>query len=72
METWRATSSATRRNSRSTDSSPQLWAATHRGLLTLAGLGALVGAAAAKLLLDARERRLVDTQLERFREGGLM
>jgi hypothetical protein len=57
---------------RSTDSSPQLWAATHRGLLALAGVGALLGAAAAKLLLDARERRFADTQLERFRESGVM
>jgi NAD(P)-dependent dehydrogenase (short-subunit alcohol dehydrogenase family) len=59
-------------DARATDSSPQLWAATHRGLLALAGLGALVGAAAVKLLLDARERHLADKQLERFREGGVM
>jgi NAD(P)-dependent dehydrogenase (short-subunit alcohol dehydrogenase family) len=57
---------------RATDSSPQLWAATHRGLLALAGVTALLGAAAAKLLLDARERRFADTQLERFRESGVM
>jgi NAD(P)-dependent dehydrogenase (short-subunit alcohol dehydrogenase family) len=57
---------------RATDASPQLWATTHRGLFALAGVGALVGAAAAKLLLNMREQRLRDTQLERFREGGVM
>ncbi|MDT7687437.1 MAG: hypothetical protein QOE46_196 [Acidobacteriota bacterium] len=57
---------------RSSDKSPQLWAATHRGLFALAGFGAILGAAAAKLLLDARQQRLADTQLERFREGGVM
>ena len=57
---------------RSADSSPQLWATTHRGLFALAGVGALIGAAAAKFLLKAREQRLADTQLERFREGGVM
>ena len=57
---------------RAADSSPQLWATTHRGLFALAGVGALLGAAAAKLLLNAREQRLADTQLERFREGGVM
>ena len=59
-------------DSRSADSSPQLWAETHRGLFALAGFGAILGAAAAKLLLNAREQRLADTQLERFREGGVM
>ena len=54
------------------ETSPQLWATTHRGLFALAGVGALLGAAAAKLLLDARERRFADTQLERFRESGVM
>ena len=39
---------------RATDTSAQLWATTHRGLFALAGVGALLGAAAAKLLLDAR------------------
>ena len=57
---------------RASESSPQLWATTHRGLFALAGVGALLGAAAAKLLLNAREQRLADTQLERFREGGVM
>jgi NAD(P)-dependent dehydrogenase (short-subunit alcohol dehydrogenase family) len=57
---------------RATDASPQLWATTHRGLFALAGVGALLGAAAAKLLLTVREQRLRDTQLERFREGGVM
>ncbi len=57
---------------RASASSPQLWATTHRGLFALAGAGALLGAAAAKLLLNARERRLADTQLERFRESGVM
>jgi hypothetical protein len=57
---------------RASDTSAQLWATTHRGLFALAGFAALVGAAATKLLLDARERRLADTQLERFREGGVM
>jgi hypothetical protein len=57
---------------RASDSSTQLWATTHRGLFALAGVGALIGAAAAKLLLHAREQRLTDTQLERFREGGVM
>ena len=57
---------------RASDASPQLWATTHRGLFALAGVGALLGAAAAKLLLDARERKLADTQLERFRESGVM
>jgi NAD(P)-dependent dehydrogenase (short-subunit alcohol dehydrogenase family) len=57
---------------RASESSPQLWATTHRGLFALAGAGALLGAAAAKLLLNARERRLADTQLERFRESGVM
>jgi NAD(P)-dependent dehydrogenase (short-subunit alcohol dehydrogenase family) len=57
---------------RATEASPQLWATTHRGLFALAGVGALLGAAAAKFLLDARERRLDDTQLERFRESGVM
>jgi hypothetical protein len=57
---------------RSAEKSPQLWATTHRGLFALAGVGALLGAAAAKLLLDKREQRLADTQLERFREGGVM
>jgi len=57
---------------RASDASPHLWATTHRGLFALAGVGALLGAAAAKLLLDARERRLDDTQLERFRESGVM
>src|SRR5215210_119864 len=50
---------------RATDTSAQLWATTHRGLFALAGVGALLGAAAAKLLLDARARRFADTQLER-------
>ena len=57
---------------RSSGTSQQLWATTHRGLFALAGVGALLGAAAAKLLLNARERRLSDTQLERFRESGVM
>ena len=57
---------------RASETSAQLWATTHRGLFALAGVGALLGAAAAKLLLDARERRFNDTQLERFREGGVM
>jgi NAD(P)-dependent dehydrogenase (short-subunit alcohol dehydrogenase family) len=57
---------------RASDTSAQLWATTHRGLFALAGVGALLGAAAAKLLLDARDRRLNDTQLERFRESGVM
>jgi NAD(P)-dependent dehydrogenase (short-subunit alcohol dehydrogenase family) len=57
---------------RASEASPQLWATTHRGLFALAGVGALLGAAAAKLLLNARERRLADTQLERFRESGVM
>jgi hypothetical protein len=57
---------------RASEKSAQLWATTHRGLFALAGVGALLGAAAAKLLLDARERRLADTQLERFRESGVM
>jgi hypothetical protein len=57
---------------RASDTSAQLWATTHRGLFALAGLAAVIGAAAAKLLLDARERRLADTQLERFRESGVM
>ncbi len=56
----------------SSESSVQLWATTHRGLFALAGVGALLGAAAAKLLLNARERRFADTQLERFRESGVM
>jgi NAD(P)-dependent dehydrogenase (short-subunit alcohol dehydrogenase family) len=56
----------------SSESSQQLWATTHRGLFALAGVGALLGAAAAKLLLNARERRFADTQLERFRESGVM
>ncbi len=59
-------------NERASDTSAQLWATTHRGLFALAGVGAIIGAAAAKLLLDARERRLADTQLERFRESGVM
>ncbi|HEX8720243.1 MAG TPA: SDR family oxidoreductase, partial [Pyrinomonadaceae bacterium] len=59
-------------DARATASSPQLWASTHRGWFALAGVGALLGAAAAKLLFDARERHLADTQLERFREGGVM
>lgn len=54
------------------ESSLQLWATTHRRLFALAGVGALLGAAAAKLLLNARERRFADTQLERFRESGVM
>jgi NAD(P)-dependent dehydrogenase (short-subunit alcohol dehydrogenase family) len=54
------------------ESSAQLWATTHRRLFALAGVGALLGAAAAKLLLNARERRFADTQLERFRESGVM
>ncbi|HEX8560778.1 MAG TPA: SDR family oxidoreductase [Pyrinomonadaceae bacterium] len=57
---------------RASDASPQLWATTHRGLLALAGVGALLGAAAAGFLLNARERRFADTQLERFRESGVM
>ena len=57
---------------RAAETSPQFWATTHRGIFALAGVGALIGAAAAKLLLDARERRFADTQLERFREGGVM
>ena len=57
---------------RSSESSPQLWATTHRGLFALAGVGALLGAAAAKLLLDARAQRQDDRQLERFREAGVM
>jgi NAD(P)-dependent dehydrogenase (short-subunit alcohol dehydrogenase family) len=57
---------------RASDVSPQLWATTHRGLFALAGVGALLGAAAAKLLMALREQRLRDTQLERFREGGVM
>ncbi|MDT7781327.1 MAG: short chain dehydrogenase [Acidobacteriota bacterium] len=56
------------------DTSQQLWATTRRGLflLALAGAGALLCAAAAKLLLSLREQRLRDTQLERFRESGVM
>jgi NAD(P)-dependent dehydrogenase (short-subunit alcohol dehydrogenase family) len=58
---------------RSADASPQLWAATHRGgLLALAGAGLLLGAAAAKLLLSARAQHLSDTQVERFREVGVL
>jgi short-subunit dehydrogenase len=57
---------------RAAETSAQFWATTHRGLFALAGVGALLAAAGAKLLLDARERRLADTQLERFREGGVM
>jgi NAD(P)-dependent dehydrogenase (short-subunit alcohol dehydrogenase family) len=57
---------------RASDTSAQLWATTHRSLFALAGFGALLGAAAAKLLLDARARRFADTQLERFRESGVM
>jgi NAD(P)-dependent dehydrogenase (short-subunit alcohol dehydrogenase family) len=57
---------------RASDTSAQLWATTHRGLFALAGFGAIIAAAAAKLLLDARERRFADTQLERFRESGVM
>ncbi|HEX7314560.1 MAG TPA: SDR family oxidoreductase [Pyrinomonadaceae bacterium] len=57
---------------RAAETSAQFWATTHRGLFALAGVGALIGAAAAKLLLDARERRFADTQLERFRESGVM
>jgi short-subunit dehydrogenase len=57
---------------RAADTSAQLWATTHRGLFALAGFGAILAAAGAKLLLDARERRLADTQLERFRESGVM
>jgi NAD(P)-dependent dehydrogenase (short-subunit alcohol dehydrogenase family) len=57
---------------RASATSAQLWATTHRGLFALAGVGALLGAAAAKLLLDARARRFADTQLERFRESGVM
>jgi NAD(P)-dependent dehydrogenase (short-subunit alcohol dehydrogenase family) len=53
-------------------SSRQLWATMHRGVFALAGVGAILGAAAAKLLLDARRQRIADTQLERFREGGVM
>ena len=57
---------------RASETSAQFWATTHRGLFALAGVGALLGAAAAKFLLDARERRFDDTQLERFRESGVM
>src|SRR5919107_1826910 len=57
---------------RASEKSAQLWATTHRGLFALAGFGALLAAAATKLLLDARERRFADTQLERFRESGVM
>ncbi len=59
-------------NEDAVEASPQLWATTHRGLFALAGVGALIGAAAAKLLLDARAQRFADTQLERFRESGVM
>lgn len=41
---------------RASDTSAQLWATTHRGLFALAGASALLGVAAAKLLLDARSR----------------
>jgi NAD(P)-dependent dehydrogenase (short-subunit alcohol dehydrogenase family) len=57
---------------RASGTSAQLWATTHRGLFALAGAAALLGAAATKLLLDARARRFADTQLERFRESGVM
>jgi NAD(P)-dependent dehydrogenase (short-subunit alcohol dehydrogenase family) len=57
---------------RSTDTSTQLWLTTHRSLLALAGVGALLGAAATKLMLTARETRLDNRQVERFRSSGLL
>ncbi|PYS77000.1 MAG: short-chain dehydrogenase [Acidobacteria bacterium] len=57
---------------RSSATSTQLWATTHRSLFALAGAGALLGAAATKLLLSLRAARLRNTQVERFRAGGLM
>jgi NAD(P)-dependent dehydrogenase (short-subunit alcohol dehydrogenase family) len=57
---------------RASESSPQLWATTHRALFALAGAGALLGAALTKLLLDARSDRLSNRQVERFRERGVM
>jgi len=57
---------------RSSDSSPQLWLTTHRSLLALAGVGALLGAAATKLMLSARESHLRNHEVERFRSSGVM
>jgi NAD(P)-dependent dehydrogenase (short-subunit alcohol dehydrogenase family) len=57
---------------RSKDASAQLWATTHRGLFALAGAGALLGAAATKLLLSLRAAHLRNTQVERFRASGAM
>jgi hypothetical protein len=48
------------------------WAATRRGLFALAGAGLLLGAVAARLLLAVRAQHLSDTQVERFRERGLL
>jgi short-subunit dehydrogenase len=59
-------------DSRSAETSAQLWATTHRSLFALAGAGALLGAAATKLLLHLRAAHARNTQVERFRAGGLM
>lgn len=57
---------------RSSETSTQLWATTHRSLLALAGAGALVGAALTQLLLSTREKGMQNRQVERFRSHGLM
>jgi NAD(P)-dependent dehydrogenase (short-subunit alcohol dehydrogenase family) len=57
---------------RSSETSAQLWLTTHRSLLALAGAGALLGAAATKLALKAREGYNRNHQVERFRSHGLM
>jgi NAD(P)-dependent dehydrogenase (short-subunit alcohol dehydrogenase family) len=59
-------------DARASDTSAQLWATTHRTLFALAGAGLLLGAAATKLLLAMRAVRLRNTQVERFRAGGLL
>jgi hypothetical protein len=61
------------RGARASERNTRPSASTHRGgLLALAGAGLLLGAAATKLLLAVRAQRLSDTQVERFREGGLI
>lgn len=57
---------------RASDASPQLWLTTHRTAVALAGVGALLGAAATKLALKARESSIRNHQVERFRAHGVM
>jgi NAD(P)-dependent dehydrogenase (short-subunit alcohol dehydrogenase family) len=57
---------------RSSETSAQFWATTHRSLFALAGAGALAAAALGARLLRTRAERRADRQVERFRERGLI